>query len=176
MSKNKKNSNKYLIITAASAAALAGCLLLYKNFIASAPSSEATPVQEPPVLQAEADNDKIEIPTENLSENVSFIDYNYNGTDMQLMLLKTSDGKIRCALNTCQVCNGSPYAYFVQEGNAVICQNCGNSFALEEIGEARGGCNPIPVEFEQTEDKAVVNTDLLNSLSSVFTNWKKGVS
>ena len=59
---------------------------------------------------------------------------------------------IRMAFNTCQVCNPSPKAYFVQNGKNFICQNCKNSFATDNIGKERGGCNPIPITTDERID------------------------
>lgn len=110
-----------------------------------------------------------------LSEDVSFVDYDSNGTRMQLMLVKDEDGTVRGAFNTCQVCNGSPYAYFVQSGDYVICQNCKNSFPLSAIGIENSGCNPIPMEFTQDGDSIQIDTDYLDSYASLFITWKKGI-
>ena len=41
---------------------------------------------------------------------------------------------------------------FVQNGKNFICQNCKNSFATDNIGKERGGCNPIPITTDERID------------------------
>lgn len=118
---------------------------------------------------------KLSISSDSLSDNVKFIDYESGGTAMQIMMLRTSDGTVRSAFNTCQQCNGSPYAFFVQSGDRIMCRNCGNSFALEQIGVEAFGCNPIPVEHTEENGEVTVETDLLDAYAPAFVNWKKGI-
>ena len=62
----------------------------------------------------------LQVAVDSLGDQVAFIDYDSNGTAMQVMLYKGEAGTVRGALNTCQVCAGSPYAYFEQEGSDVV--------------------------------------------------------
>lgn len=127
------------------------------------------------VAEAEIEDGNLKIDEAKLSEQVTFVPYNSNGTDMEIMLVKTADGVIRGALNTCQICNGSPYAYFEQSGNVVVCQNCLNQFMLTDVGEAHGGCNPIPINFKQQDGFVVIATSDLDGNASKFINWKQGI-
>ena len=54
------------------------------------------------------------IRTEEIGAEASYFDYDADGTTVQVYAVRASDGTVRLALNTCQVCNGSPYAYFEQ--------------------------------------------------------------
>ena len=117
----------------------------------------------------------LQVAVDSLGDQVAFIDYDSNGTAMQVMLYKGEDGTIHGALNTCQVCAGSPYAYFEQEGNEVVCQNCGNHFAVEAIGDVHGGCNPVPLELSEDGDQVLIETASLDEQADAFANWKKGI-
>jgi uncharacterized membrane protein len=64
---------------------------------------------------------------------------------MEVFAVKAGDGTVCTAFNTCQVCNGSPKAYFKQTGTSVQCQNCGNKFPMSRVGIESGGCNPVPI-------------------------------
>ena len=89
---------------------------------------------------------------------------------------KDADGTVRTAFNTCQVCNGSPKAYFEEKGDSVVCQNCGNSFSKEDVGVLSGGCNPYPIFPEDradTEDTVTISYDFLKSAEGLFTRWKE---
>lgn len=115
------------------------------------------------------------IPKSEVTEKVKFYPYKVGKTAMEVMAVKASDGTIRTALNTCQVCNGSPRAYYEQEGNVVVCQNCGNQFAMDMIEKERGGCNPIPILKEnKVEDDAniTVSKDFLAQAEPLFKTWK----
>ena len=124
---------------------------------------------------ADVENEKVKVQASELSEQVTFVDYDSNGTTVEVMLVKTSDGVIRGALNTCQVCNGSPYAYFEQQGDKVICQNCHNQFSLTDIGVSHGGCNPVPIDFKEQDGYVVIDTAILDENASRFIGWKQGV-
>ena len=98
------------------------------------------------------ENGDVTIDTSNIGSTATFYNYDYNGKTIKLFAVKASDGTIRMAFNTCQVCNPSPMAYFKQSGKNFICQNCKNSFATDSIGKERGGCNPIPITTDERID------------------------
>ncbi|MCD7813382.1 MAG: DUF2318 domain-containing protein [Lachnospiraceae bacterium] len=110
-----------------------------------------------------------------IGETASYYDYDVEGTTIEVLAVTASDGSVRLALNTCQVCMGSPYAYFVQEGDSFICQNCGNAFSRDDIGLEAGGCNPVPVtedDYEETDGVITISDDFLNEYKDSFANWK----
>jgi uncharacterized membrane protein len=122
------------------------------------------------------DNGDVVILLNEITDKAAFYEYDYNGTTIGLFAVKASDGTVRTALNTCQVCNGSPYAFFDQKENQFQCQNCGNMFSLDMIGQERGGCNPIPItEGERTTDKEtiVIPASLFENNAALFANWKQ---
>ncbi len=110
-----------------------------------------------------------------VSEKAEFYPYKAGDTKMEVLAVKASDGTIRTAFNTCQVCFGSGRAYYVQEGNELVCQNCGNRFAMDQVEIQRGGCNPVPIFEDDKEDKGesiVISGDYLQQNQKLFTNWK----
>lgn len=113
------------------------------------------------------------IALEELSETPKMIDWTQDGVAMQLIALKDADGAPRLAYNTCQVCAGSPYAYFEYQGGMLVCQNCGNAFPLSSVGIIAGGCNPMPVgEFETQDGEILLSGEELSKASASFRNWK----
>lgn len=128
-----------------------------------------------PKKAATAESTGILIPVREIGTEADYFDYNANGITVQALAVRASDDTIRLALNTCQVCNGSPYAYFEQNGDWFICQNCGNRFASTEIGIVRGGCRPVPITEEiYTEQDGVITipASFLEESASLFRNWK----
>lgn len=111
-----------------------------------------------------------------LTNTASFFSYDADGTAVELFGIEASDGTTRLALNTCQICNGSPYAYFVQEEDAFVCQNCGNRFTSTQVGIVSGGCNPIPItETDYTVNNGSISipSELLDGYADRFVNWKR---
>ena len=80
------------------------------------------------------------IPIADLSQTASFYKADLDGTEVELVALKDSKGNLRTAFNACQVCYSSGRGYYRQEGEYLVCQNCGNSFTIDQVGIASGGC------------------------------------
>ncbi|MDF2608533.1 MAG: putative rane protein [Lachnospiraceae bacterium] len=139
-------------------------------------SEEATASSDNGVQAEVNENGDVVIPIEDITETATFYQYNSNGTDMALFAVKASDGTIRTAFDTCQVCNGSPYAFFKQQGDTFQCQNCGNIYSLDMIGKERGGCNPVPIMSDEatvTDTEIIIPAQLLEENAVRFENWKK---
>ena len=108
-----------------------------------------------------------------LSAEPEFIDWDQDGTAIQIIALKDSSGAVQLAYNTCQVCAGSPYAYFKYSDGVLMCMNCGNRFSLASVGKASGGCNPKPLaEYQVEGDAVVISEETLAQAASAFQNWK----
>lgn len=67
------------------------------------------------------------------------------GITVRYFILKSSDGIIRAAFDACDVCWPAGKGY-QQEGDVMICRNCGRRFVSVKINEVKGGCNPAPLE------------------------------
>ena len=116
------------------------------------------------------------ISRDQLTAEPLFVDVKQGKTAMQIIALLDADGTPRLAYNACQVCAGSPYAYFAYQQGALVCQNCGNAFDLSSVGQAAGGCNPLPVPDYQTDaDTITIPAAALKQASAAFANWKKGL-
>ncbi|MCD8084146.1 MAG: DUF2318 domain-containing protein [Clostridiales bacterium] len=118
----------------------------------------------------------IEIRVEDISTSASYYDTTIDETDVEIFAVLASDDTVRLAMNTCQVCNGSPYAYFEQDGDDFVCQNCGNRFSSDKIGLTGGGCNPVPItEDDYNEENGIitVSDSFLKENAYRFSNWKQ---
>ncbi|MCD8020418.1 MAG: Fe-S-containing protein [Clostridiales bacterium] len=139
----------------------------------NASSTETEDIQENTSSTADGG---IEIIVEDISTQASYYDTEIDGINVEIFAVLASDGTVRLAMNTCQVCNGSPYAYFEQDGNDFVCQNCGNHFSSDEIGLTSGGCNPVPItEDDYTEENGIitVSESFLEENAPRFSNWKQ---
>ena len=111
-------------------------------------------------------NGYLAIPIADLSQAASFYKADIDGTEIELVALKDSKGNLRTAFNACQVCYSSGKGYYVQDGNYLVCQNCGNSFTIDQVGIASGGCNPWPIldsDRTVTDDEIQISYDVLKT-------------
>lgn len=119
------------------------------------------------------DEGNIIIDENDITTNVTYISYEYEGVTIGLIAVKDSKGNVKVVVNTCQSCGGSPYAYFVQVGNSIQCQNCGNLFAIDDLDNLVDyGCNPISIEdLKENNGIITVGTEQLKRLKDKFENW-----
>ena len=122
-----------------------------------------------------ASGESLVIPTADITTDASFFPLEVDGTAMEVVAVRDSAGNIRTAFNTCQVCYDSGRGYYVQSGDYLVCQNCGNRFAMDQVEIESGGCNPWPIFDENktvTEDEISISYDFLVEAQGIFSNWK----
>ena len=126
--------------------------------------------------EAVAELNDVSITKSEITQTVKFYPVKAGKVNMEIMAVRASDGTIRTAFNTCQICNGSPRAYYKQEGDFVVCQNCGNRFSMDMIEVQRGGCNPIPITDDDkidADDTITITKEFIEQNKDLFTeNWK----
>ena len=82
--------------------------------------------------------------------------------NIKYFVLKSSDGIIRAAFDACDVCWPAGKGYF-QEGDYMVCRNCGRKFASVLVNEVKGGCNPAPLNRRLENGKVVIEVkDILD--------------
>ncbi len=74
---------------------------------------------------------------------------------IRYFVLKSSDGVLRAAFDACDVCWPAGKGYY-QEGDAMVCRNCGRRFASVLVNEVKGGCNPAPLNRTLDNGKLVI--------------------
>lgn len=87
-----------------------------------------------------------------------------DGITVTFFILKSRDGVIRAAVDACDVCFKSGKGY-VQDGDFMVCTNCGQRFASNMINVIRGGCNPAPLERQVENGKLVIAMSEINTNS-----------
>jgi uncharacterized membrane protein len=63
------------------------------------------------------------------------------GKTIRYFIVKSSDGIIRAAFDACDVCWPSGKGYY-QDGDVMVCRNCGRKFPTPQVNVVTGGCNP----------------------------------
>lgn len=71
-------------------------------------------------------------------------EFKNNEITIKYFIVKSSDGVIRAAYDACDVCWPAGKGYY-QEGDVMVCRNCGRRFASNQVNEVQGGCNPAPL-------------------------------
>ena len=110
-----------------------------------------------------------------LAEEPMFIDAAADGLGIQLITVRAGN-EVRLAFNTCQACQGSPWAWFEYLGDGVLqCQNCHQTFGMEIVGtEEAIGCCPITIsDFNVEGNLLTVPETVLTDNAFRFKNWKQ---
>jgi uncharacterized membrane protein len=89
--------------------------------------------------------DAVKIPLKAIdSGKALFLSLESEGRQLYYFALKSPDGAYRAALDACDVCYRTNRGYR-QEVDQMVCNNCGQKFDCDKIGEVKGGCNPHPL-------------------------------
>ena len=87
---------------------------------------------------------------------------NAGGREIRFFVLKSADGVIRAAFDTCDVCYRERKGYR-QVGDIMVCNNCGKSFRSVDINVLQGGCNPVPLERVVQNGQVVLTSAALDA-------------
>jgi uncharacterized membrane protein len=77
---------------------------------------------------------------------------------IRYFVIKSSDGVIRAAYDACDVCWPAGKGYY-QDGDHMVCRNCGRRFASILVNEVQGGCNPAPLNRYVENGKVVIQIE-----------------
>jgi uncharacterized membrane protein len=110
----------------------------------------------PTVNSVRADQGSVSIPLTQINDGKAhFFTIRSDGADVRFFVLKSNDGVVRAAFDTCDVC----YRYnqgYRQEGDFMVCNACDQRFRSDQVNEIKGGCNPAPLERTIVGDKLVI--------------------
>lgn len=82
-------------------------------------------------------------------------EYKTAESTIKYFIIKSSDGVIRAAFDACDVCWPAGKGYF-QQGDVMVCRNCGRKFASVLVNEVKGGCNPAPLIRTVKGDQLII--------------------
>ena len=74
---------------------------------------------------------------------------------IRFFALRSSDGVIRAAFDACDVCWPANKGYH-QDGDVMVCANCGRRFASTKINVVQGGCNPAPLRRTEEDGNVII--------------------
>jgi uncharacterized membrane protein len=161
------NSRMPLIAGLATVVLLAGAALWY--FSAQSPQSPANPT-----ATANTIGDIVSMPLSTFDDGKAhYFVHRHGDIAIRYFVLKSADGVLRAAFDACDVCwpAGKGYA---QDGEFMVCRNCGQRFHSAKINEVKGGCNPAPLERRFENGMLVIRVDAIVEGKSYFDFSRKG--
>ena len=113
-------------------------------------------------------NGGVSLPVSELGGKARFYEYKAaSGKTVRFFAMKSSDGVYRAALDACDVCFAAKKGYR-QEGDDMVCNNCGNHFHSAQVNEVKGGCNPVGLERKVDGDRLNLSAEELEAGASYF--------
>jgi uncharacterized membrane protein len=107
------------------------------------------------------DGSTVAIPVAQLADGVAhFFEHPSGDVTIRYFIVKSSDGILRAAFDACDVCWSAGKGY-EQQGDDMVCRNCGRRFPTTKINEAAGGCNPAPLK------RAIIGDRLMISIGDI---------
>ena len=101
---------------------------------------------------------EVRIPPATVNDgNLHIFSVDNGGTSLRFLIVHKPDGSWGTALDACMICGWAGYR---QDGQNVVCRNCGSAIYVPTIGQA-GGCNPVGIASH------VEGSDLVVDLSSL---------
>jgi uncharacterized membrane protein len=99
-----------------------------------------------PSATAKASGDTVSMPAATFDDGKAhYFEHKHGNITIRYFVVKSADGVLRAAFDACDVCwpAGKGYA---QDGDFMVCRNCGQRFHSTKVNEVKGGCNPAPLE------------------------------
>lgn len=89
----------------------------------------------------------------------------HEGRLMRFLVMKTTDGKYRTAFDACKICGAFGY---IQDNKNLLCLNCLAEINPFSVGHG-GGCNPIPLENQLSQEELSISLTELEKGMEYFT-------
>jgi len=116
-----------------------------------------------PARTLSAIDNQVRIPLSDLTDtSLHFYTADVDGSVIRFLVIHKLNGDYAAALDACQICGTAGYR---QEGQSVICRNCGAAIYIPSIGQS-GGCNPISVKSRVEGGEVIVDLSALSEAAS----------
>ena len=159
-----------IIISILSVMILAGGFLAYQGIL----NSESQTATGNDAATGTASSTEVLYPVSWFDEGKAHhFDFKTGDITVRYFILKSSDGVVRAAFDACDVCWPEGKGYY-QEGDAMVCRNCGRRFHSVRINEVKGGCNPAPLNRSIKGDQLVIKIDDILNGKSYFDFSRRG--
>lgn len=119
--------------------AASSCLIVVLGLTADFVYTQAA-AAPPPAQEVTALDNVVHIPTAAVEDGrLHFFTLNADSTEIRFLVIRRPGGGYATALDACAICGPIGYR---QEGQNVVCRNCGAPIYIPTIGQV-GGCNPV---------------------------------
>lgn len=161
-----------IIVAVVLVAAIAGGYGLYTYRSTSMPAASfASTAAAPAAGNAVAAPGLVSYPISLFDDGqAKHFDFQDGDTKIRYFVIKSADGIVRAAFDACDVCWPAGKGYY-QEGDAMVCRNCGRRFASNLVNEVQGGCNPAPLNRTVENNMLVIKPDDIRNGAGYF-NFK----
>lgn len=97
-----------------------------------------------------------------------FYKVNLPNGEVRFFAVKGNDGRVRTALDACDVCYKERKGY-QQQGDVMLCRNCNLIFPIDRIGPSSvGGCNPHFLPSRIEGDRLMIDVEQLQNGTRYF--------
>jgi len=136
-------------------------LVLTADFVYSEVAAAA-----PPAQSVTAQNGEVRIALAAVEDGrLHFFTLDTGGTTIRFLVIRRPGGGYATALDACAICGPAGYR---QDGQNVVCRNCGAPIYIPTIGQT-GGCNPIGFESHSEGGQVVFQVSALTEAARPFT-------
>lgn len=157
---SSKNLKNFLVMSLALGMVLVGAYLFIGKDVPMAPAATGKSGGEPGTLTHAL--------TEFRDGQAHYYEYAGSGPNkIKYFLVQAQDGALHAALDACESCWPAGKGY-KQDGDEMVCQNCRMRFRIENVGNVKGGCNPVPLPFVVDKDKVTIKTSDLDQGQQYF--------
>ena len=111
--------------------------------------------------------DTLRLSLDELTSTAIWFEYEAEEATVFYFALLDSDGEARVALDACELCYPFKRGYR-HEGDEMVCNNCGQRFEVDTLGDYEGECNPGIVAFEVTETEVLIEPETLEASTDWF--------
>jgi uncharacterized membrane protein len=131
-------------------------------------TANASPTSQMQTVTADTGGSSVAYPVSMFQDGKAHhFDYKTGNLNIRYFILKSSDGIIRAAFDACDVCWPAGKGYY-QDGDDMVCRNCGRRFASVLVNEVQGGCNPAPLNRIVQGDQLILKADEIIKGRSYF--------
>jgi uncharacterized membrane protein len=168
-SQKKKGGLMPIIMAVVLVAGIAGGYMVYiqQPTATTTASSTTVPVDGHPVAASGLVTYPVSLFDDGQARHFDFKD---GDITIRYFVIKSADGVVRAAFDACDVCWPAGKGYY-QEGDVMVCRNCGRKFASNLVNEVQGGCNPAPLKRVVENGMLVIHPDDIRNGAGYF-NFK----
>jgi uncharacterized membrane protein len=167
---DKKKGGRMPVIMAVIlvAAVAGGYYTLYTRQTTPAPVASSSPGPVVPASSEAVAPGMIAYPVSLFEDGqAQYFEFKDGDRTIRYFVIKSADGVIRAAFDACDVCWPAGKGYY-QDGDDMVCRNCGRRFASNLVNEVQGGCNPAPLKRSVDNGMLVIRPDDIRSGAGYF--------